>query len=55
MKSKHFLSLRKRLFEDLEICSIRLKIREILSFGRGKDEILSICRRVQRLKAEVIR
>jgi len=55
MKSKHFLSLRKRLFEDLEICKIRLKIRKILLFGRGKDEILSIYQRVQRLKAEVIR
>ena len=55
MKSKHFLSLRKRLFEDLEICKIRLKIRKILLFGRGKDEILSIYQRVQRLKVEVIR
>ena len=55
MKSKHFLSLRKRLFEDLEICSIRLKIRKILLFGKGKDEILSIYRRAQRLKVEVIR
>ena len=55
MKSKHFLSLRKRLLEDLEICKIRLKIRKILLFGRGKDEILSIYRRVQRLKVEVIR
>ena len=55
MKLKHFLSLRKRLFEDLEICSIRLKIRKILLFGKGKDEILSIYRRAQRLKVEVIR
>lgn len=55
MKSKHFLSMRKRLFEDLEICSIRLKIRKILSFGRGKDEISNIYQRVQRLKVGVIR
>ena len=55
MKLKHFLSLRKRLLEDLEICSIRLKLRKILLFGKGKDEILSIYRRVRRLKVEVIR
>ena len=55
MKSKYFLSLRKRLFEDLEMCSIRLKIRKILSFGRGKGEISSIYQRAQRLKVEVIR
>lgn len=55
MKSKHFLSLRKRLLEDLEICSIRLKIRKILSFGRGKGEISSIYQRVQRLKVGGIR
>lgn len=55
MKSKHFLSLRKRLFEDLEICSIRLKIRKILLFGRGKGEISNIYRRTRRLKVEVIR
>ena len=55
MKLKHFLSLRKRLLEDLESCKIRLKIRKILLFGRGKDEILSIYQRVQRLKAGGIR
>ena len=55
MKSKYFLSLRKRLFEDLEICKIRLKIRKILLFGRGKGEILNIYRRVRRLKVGVIR
>ena len=55
MKSKHFLSLRKRLLEDLESCKIRLKIRKILSFGRGKGEISSIYQRAQRLKVEVIR
>ena len=55
MKLKHFLSLRKRLLGDLESCNIRLKIRKILSFGRGKGEISSIYQRVQRLKVEVIR
>ena len=55
MKLKHFLSLRKRLFEDLEICKIRLKIRKILLFGRGKDEISNIYLRAQRLKVGVIR
>ena len=55
MKLKHFLSLRTQLLEDLEICSIRLKIRKTLSFGRGKDETLNIYQRVQRLKVGVIR